>query len=198
MAYALEMNHERLRLDTGAFTAWLALQTGAEAEAQQWVASSNPNAPLVPLTTFHVADLTRAKILLARGRSVDLAHAAQVLTSLHDLATTIHSPRHLIEVLALQALIHESRGQRDAAPGTLKQALQLAEPTGIIRRLRRPRAETGHPTPSACFAGCGAHVSPQDPGRDQPGTRATFCAEAGTSGSARRGRRRAHRAADGA
>jgi len=45
----------------------------------------------------------------------------------------IHSTRFQIEVLALQALLYDSRGEGSAALKRLAKALGLAEPGGFIR-----------------------------------------------------------------
>ena len=132
-AYALEMAHQRIRVDAEAFAAWLALQRGSVSEAQQWAASYNPNTPPVPMTTFHVTLAARARILVATATPTSYRETAAALAQLHRLAEISNSTRFLIEALALEALLHDSRGDRDAALNGVKQAVSLAEPGGIIR-----------------------------------------------------------------
>ena len=133
VAYTLEMRHERVRADAEAFGAWLALQRGSTAEALRWAVSYHSNMPPVPMNTFHVALVSRAKILVSAETPASQADAAQALACLRDQATTSHNTRYLIEVLALQALLDDARGRRDRALTTLRQAVDLAEPGGLIR-----------------------------------------------------------------
>ena len=132
-SYGLEMNNKRIAADAEAFGALLALQRGAAVEAQRWAASYDPNTHPVPMTTFHVTLVSRARILVAAATPASHAEAAQALARLHDLAATTHNTRYLIEVLALKALLHDTLGDQDTASVTLKQAVDLGEPGGIIR-----------------------------------------------------------------
>jgi LuxR family maltose regulon positive regulatory protein len=132
-SYALEMRNTRIMADAEAFRAGLALQRGAVAEAQRWAAAYDPNTPPVPFTTFHVALVSRARILVAAGTPAGQAEAARTLTRLHDLTAATHNTRFLIETLALRALLSDARGDRAAALATLMQAVTLAEPSGVIR-----------------------------------------------------------------
>ena len=45
----------------------------------------------------------------------------------------MHNTRFLVEVLALQALLHEAYHESAAAQDTLKQAVLLAQPGGLVR-----------------------------------------------------------------
>ncbi|MGE5602788.1 MAG: LuxR C-terminal-related transcriptional regulator [Nitrososphaerales archaeon] len=132
-AYSIEMHNGRVMLDAEAIRACLARRTGAIAEAHRWATSFDPATPLVPLTTFSVPHILRAGILVAEASPSSLAAAARDLARLHDFAASMHSIRYLIEVLALQALIHDGQGNQSAAFAALEQALDLAEPGGLIR-----------------------------------------------------------------
>ena len=92
-----------------------------------------PTAAPVPLNTFLVTRVLRAKVLLALGTAASLTEAHDALAHLHELARTTHNTRFLIETLALEALLHEARADREASLAALAQALVLAEPGGMIR-----------------------------------------------------------------
>lgn len=74
-----------------------------------------------------------AKVLLAKGTSKSQERAATLLTRLHEFFTSIHNTRFLIDVLALQALLYDARGDEPTALSALERAISLAEPGGFIR-----------------------------------------------------------------
>jgi LuxR family transcriptional regulator, maltose regulon positive regulatory protein len=131
--YALEVNNRRVTADAEAFRAWLAQRAGAVAEARRWAASFDPNAPLVPLTTLSVPLMLHVRVLVAAGTPASLAEAAKGLARLHDLAAVTHNARYMIEVLILQALIQDARGNRTVALAMLEQAVDQAEPGSMVR-----------------------------------------------------------------
>ena len=132
-AYALNTRNRRVTSDAEAFRAYLAQQMGAAAEARRLTASFSPNTPPTPMTTFYVASVSHANVLLSAGTPADLAEADRELGRLHNLAASGHNTRYLIEVLALEALLQEARGNLDAGLAALQQAVALAEPGGVIR-----------------------------------------------------------------
>jgi len=73
------------------------------------------------------------KVLIAKGTSESQERAATLLTRLHDFFTSIHNTRFLIDVLALQAILHDARGDVPKALSALGRAITLAEPGGLIR-----------------------------------------------------------------
>jgi LuxR family maltose regulon positive regulatory protein len=77
--------------------------------------------------------MTAVKILLAQDTTDSLRQAADLLDQLNDFFTSIHNNCFQIDVLAMQALLHDARGQDSAALVKLSQALDLAEPGGFIR-----------------------------------------------------------------
>jgi LuxR family maltose regulon positive regulatory protein len=88
------------------------------------------------LTYIHEYEhVTLAMLLLAEhGLSRDaevLAEATELLGRLHDLAEQGGRCGTLIEVLALQALASQARGETSAAVTALQRALTLAEPEGF-------------------------------------------------------------------
>jgi LuxR family maltose regulon positive regulatory protein len=77
--------------------------------------------------------LTAIKILLAQDTTDSQRQAADLLDQLHDFLTSIHNNCFRIDVLALQALLHDARGEDSAAVEKLSQSLDLEEPGGFIR-----------------------------------------------------------------
>jgi LuxR family maltose regulon positive regulatory protein len=132
-AYALEVGNGRIASEAEAFRAWLALRRGAVAEAQRLLTSSDPNLPMAPMTTFQVAPLTRAGVLVGVGAPAGLEEAAGILACLHERTAVTHNTRFLIEVLALQAVLEDARGNSPEALKSLEQAVALAEAGGVVR-----------------------------------------------------------------
>jgi LuxR family maltose regulon positive regulatory protein len=77
--------------------------------------------------------LTLARILLAQDTPRSRQKAGQVLSELYAYSTSLHYTSVVIEVLALQALLHQAEDQPQTALDSLQRALDLAEPAGIIR-----------------------------------------------------------------
>ena len=116
----------------GAFQAELALRQGRLSEASQW-ATKFVAKPFVPMYRFYVPQLTFVKILLAQNTTVSREHAEDLLKQLFDFVVSTHNTRFQIEVLTLQALLCDIRGEGSAALEGLAKALGLAEPGGLIR-----------------------------------------------------------------
>jgi LuxR family maltose regulon positive regulatory protein len=55
------------------------------------------------------------------------------LDTVREFVETTHNTRFLIEVLALQALLNDRQGERQAALNLLDQTVTLAQPGGFIR-----------------------------------------------------------------
>ncbi len=77
--------------------------------------------------------VTRVRVLLARGADGDLRLAHQILDTLEEIADHAHNTRYQIELLALRALALDTQGETSQAFAVLKQALDLARPQGFIR-----------------------------------------------------------------
>jgi LuxR family maltose regulon positive regulatory protein len=131
--YSLEMNNPSMLAIARAFAAHLALLQGREGEAAGWAAQADRTVRTTPMPLFYVVEFSLVEILLAQGTSPSLEEAARMLARLHEVVQATHNTRFLIEALALQALLHDARGKRSAAIETLKQAVALAEPGGLIR-----------------------------------------------------------------
>jgi LuxR family maltose regulon positive regulatory protein len=74
-----------------------------------------------------------AKVLLAEGSEESREQAGLLLTRLRGVLERTHSRRILIEVLALQGLLHAARGEESAATDLLARAVSLGQPGGLIR-----------------------------------------------------------------
>jgi LuxR family maltose regulon positive regulatory protein len=81
--------------------------------------------------------ITLARILLARSAQERAEHSADEVTRLLDrlLLAAEEGGRtgRVIEILVLQALAHQMRGDIPLAAGRLERALTLAEPEGYVR-----------------------------------------------------------------
>lgn len=133
LAFALEMNNTRVLADAHAFQAWLALQQGRPAEAQRWAESVDSTTRLLPFTTLFVRAITLARVLLDQGTPASLSRASELLERLHGAVASQHNRRFAVEALALQAWLDDLRGDEPAALASLRQAVALAQPDGIVR-----------------------------------------------------------------
>jgi LuxR family maltose regulon positive regulatory protein len=81
---------------------------------------------------YHLAlhQLSAARILLAQKR---FDEATGLLHRILEAAENGGRISRMIEILVLQALVYQSRGDTSRALSTLEQALNLAEPEGFIR-----------------------------------------------------------------
>jgi LuxR family maltose regulon positive regulatory protein len=82
---------------------------------------------------IEIPHLTLATTLIARGTPDALQQVAELLARLRQFVEETHNTWRLIEVLSLQALLHNAQGERKSALESLAQALDLAQPGGFIR-----------------------------------------------------------------
>jgi LuxR family maltose regulon positive regulatory protein len=115
-----------------AYQADLALRQGRMAEALSWAQGFDPE-PFESQYRFFDPRLTLAKVLVARGSADSRRQADGLLTRMEAFFAKIHNTRFLIEVLCLQALLHDAQGDEPAAREVLGRALGLAQPGGFIR-----------------------------------------------------------------
>ncbi len=118
---------------TRSLRARLMLMQGDLEGAGRWVGTFNGPPPDMALLWLEEPQVTRTRILVARGREADLQAALQILETLEDISDRTHNTRYKIEVLALRALALDAQGKSSEANGTLKQAVQLARPGGFLR-----------------------------------------------------------------
>ena len=120
-------------LRTSSLRARLLLMQGELEKAGNWADTLTGPPPDMALLWLEEPQLTRARILVARGSDADLQSALQILEALEEITGRTHNTRHKIEVLALRALALDAQGKSSEADAALKQSLELARPGGFIR-----------------------------------------------------------------
>lgn len=112
------------------FKAWLCLAQGRLEAAARWAQESGLSIHDPLAGRFEMAYSMLARLLIAQEKPDE---ALTLLARLHDRATSTKSFGSLIEILTLQALAHQARGDVSQALPPLERALRLAEPEGYIR-----------------------------------------------------------------
>jgi len=115
------------------FQVELAVLQGQAHEHIQWAEQAYKQLQLVPMYSFYTPQLTIAKVLVAVGTPEYHRLAADCLRQLHEYSESTHHTRVLIEVLALEALVHVAEHDEEAALTVLEESLKLARPGGFIR-----------------------------------------------------------------
>jgi LuxR family maltose regulon positive regulatory protein len=141
--YMLEIDNPDLLELCHAFGADLALRQGEVAAAELWAGKHTPS-PLAPVYRFYSPHLTRPRVLLARRTAHSLHEAEALLARMADYYTSIHSPRMLIDIFVLQALVLDAKANEPQALEKLAAALALAEPGGFIRPFLDQGAEAAN------------------------------------------------------
>lgn len=115
--------------------AFLAFRQGKTEQALHWL--SRPlRVPLdSPLPFFNSPVLGRIAVLLALNTEDSRVEATELLDKFHKAVDNLHSPRFLIEVLAMRALLLAQQGTRGQALALLEQAVQLTFHGDAIRTL---------------------------------------------------------------
>jgi LuxR family maltose regulon positive regulatory protein len=131
VSYALDTNNSIILEIARAFQAELALRQGRLAEASNW-AGQFVAKPFLLAYRFYEPQLTLVKILLAQDTSLSREQAADLIKELYDFFVFTHNTCFQIDVLALQALLHDTLGDGPIALESLTKALDLAEPGGFI------------------------------------------------------------------
>src|SRR6266568_844243 len=116
-----------------AFCGKLALLQNEVEEASQWLEMAGKQEVQGLMLFLEDPPITTARLLLARGDEVSVAHAQALLTHLLQHVEAIHSTRKTIQVLALQAWAYDLQGRETEALAVLERALALAHPCGFIR-----------------------------------------------------------------
>jgi LuxR family maltose regulon positive regulatory protein len=130
-AQALQLRLPNQESLAHSFEAYIALRQGRLAEAVRWADKNDPG-PVLPPYLWYNPHLTYAKVRLAQGREAWDA-LETFLARLREVYDSIHCTRALAEVLALEALLQEARGNGTPALQNLSEALRLAEPGGCVR-----------------------------------------------------------------
>ncbi|MBT8331027.1 MAG: winged helix-turn-helix transcriptional regulator [Deltaproteobacteria bacterium] len=132
ISYAHDTDNTNVLQIARAFQAELALLHGRLAEASRW-AEQYVAEPLRPMYRFYVPQLTLVKVLLAQDTPDSRENATDLLTQLYDFVVSTYNTRFQIDVLALKALLYDSRKDEPAALKALTESLTLAEPGCFIR-----------------------------------------------------------------
>jgi LuxR family maltose regulon positive regulatory protein len=118
---------------TRALRARLLLMQGDLDGASRWAETFLGPPSDHPLIWLEEPQVTRACILLIRGKEDDLQSALRVLDSLEDIADRTHNTRYKIEILALRAMALQATGENKRATVELKQAVKLAQSGSFVR-----------------------------------------------------------------
>ena len=110
----------------------LALEHDDVGTAMRWLPPLESDLRFVPVFAVEVPALTRARAALALG-SAGVATAAASADALADAFARWHDVPHLVQALAVRALAHDARHERDAALRVLERAVRLATPGGMTR-----------------------------------------------------------------
>ncbi len=131
--YAVKLRSPTFTYTVQSFEAELAVMQGRAHEHILWAEQAYANLFLAPVVSFYQPPITIPKVLLAAGTMDARTMAADVLQRLHAYAETMHHTRLMIEVLALEALLHAANDDEEAAFAALEESLTLAQPGGFVR-----------------------------------------------------------------
>jgi LuxR family maltose regulon positive regulatory protein len=101
--------------------------------AGAWVDMFTDLPPDQALLWLEEPQVTRARILVARGTQADLQSALNILGVLAEIVERTHNTRYTIEIMALRALALDAQGETEKATTTLKQAVDLGRSGGFLR-----------------------------------------------------------------
>jgi LuxR family maltose regulon positive regulatory protein len=118
---------------TRSLRARLMLLQGDLEGAGRWVDTFTDPPADQPLMWLEEPQVTRVRILVARGGDTDLLLATQILNVLDEIADRTHNLRSKIELLALRTLALDAQGETDQGSAMLKQAVEFARLGGFIR-----------------------------------------------------------------
>ena len=82
--------------------------------ASRWVDTFTDPPPDQPLMWLEEPQVTRVRVLVARGTDADLRLALQILDVLDEIAERTYNIRYKIEILALRALVLDAQGETSA------------------------------------------------------------------------------------
>ncbi|MCU0486790.1 MAG: LuxR C-terminal-related transcriptional regulator [Anaerolineales bacterium] len=118
---------------THSLRARLFLMQGDLERAGQWVDTLTDPPPNQPLMWLAEPQVTRAHILVARGKDADLRLATEILDTLEEIVDRTFNTCYKIEILALRALLLDAQGETSQANAALEQAVELGKSGGFIR-----------------------------------------------------------------
>jgi LuxR family maltose regulon positive regulatory protein len=121
--FAIEMGSPQAPSILQAFRAELDLRQGRLVDAEHWASHYDPY-PLAQSPRFYIPQLTLVKVLLAQDTTTSRCAAEELLARLTVFFQSINVTCTLIDVLALQALLHNAQGDEPAALQKLAQSLE--------------------------------------------------------------------------
>ena len=112
----------------------LALLQGNLASAVRWLQTADAATQVGTMFYWlEVPHVTRCRVRIAEGSAASLQKAEANLQHLAQVKEARHNTRQLIDILLLQAMLHQKQGQTDRALVALERAVTLAQPGGWIR-----------------------------------------------------------------
>ena len=133
LTLAMESGSAMLIKQTEAFQAHLALLQGRRAAAYAWADQNTATRPVLPMLFLELAEATFVRIRLAQAEAEHLEEARVALDAMRTFLLRTNNTIRQIDVLALEALLHNACGEPQAAIAALRQALALAAPAEITR-----------------------------------------------------------------
>lgn len=129
---------------TRSLRSWMMLKQGELTPAFRWADAFTTPVPDQMLYWLEIPHLTRARILLARGLSEDVAAAGRILDDLRNLAERTHNLSAAVEILALRTLVLDAQGKAAEARADLKRVVTLAGPSDHLQAFVTPGQKMRH------------------------------------------------------
>ena len=144
--------------DSRSLRARVMLLQGDQESAFRWADAYTTPLPDIPVMWMEEPQLTRTRILLARGAAADVQAALQILDELYTIVDRTYNTLIKPELLILRALALDAQGETSLALNALAQAVDLSQPGGLIRvfidkgphvqELLCQLARSGYPSPA--------------------------------------------------
>ncbi len=129
--WAQEMGNNGVAAEAKAWTYRLETPNGPIQQTLPWAAALD--GPYAPMIFIEIPQISLAAVLIAQGTPHSLAEARTRLISLREFCARTHNIWHLIEIIALEALMLDALGARQKALAKLEKCLQYARPGGYLR-----------------------------------------------------------------
>lgn len=135
LAYHRELATPTLSVEGDSLQGRLALMNGDVESARRWCSGPTPRLAAWWGWLLEVPAITRLRVSVADRTLESLEPVRRELDRLLELATRLHKPRRMAELLTLKALLLDRLEERDAALQALQAALTLGEPRGLVRTI---------------------------------------------------------------
>jgi LuxR family maltose regulon positive regulatory protein len=129
--WANEVGNTRILAEAGAWYDRLAILNGQTPQNLTWAASLDKS--YSPMIFIEAAHVSLAAILITQGTPHSLAEAGTLLAGLREFCIQTHNVWHLIEIIALEALLFDALDEHQKALAKLAEAIQHAHAGGYIR-----------------------------------------------------------------